>query len=358
MNREIIEQFNKLIDQVHAEYINAQSNNDQKEMIKQKYRLQSLKKALSALKKVDFKITSSKDVTDIPGVGKGTLERIDEILKTGNLSEIKSSKTKDKNANIIVGIQELSKVFGIGDKKAHTLVTKHNIKNIAELKNAYNKKKIELDNNILLGLKYYDIVDTVIPRKEITVTEKYLAKIAHDVDPELEIMICGSYRRGRITSGDIDVLMYHPKLQSLQQVRDPEKYKIENYIKLFIDKLSEDGFLLDHITDKKYSMKYMGFSKYKTFPVRRIDIRLVPYKSLYYSMLYFTGPRDLNITMRKQAIKRHMVLNEYGLYKEDDVGALTLIKVNSEEEIFDKLGMDYLTPVERDQYTIEKRKGK
>jgi DNA polymerase beta len=73
-------------------------------------------------------------------------------------------------------------------------------------------------------------------------------------------------------------------------------------------------------------------------------------------MLSFTGPRDLNIAMRREAIKRDMILNDYGLYKESKDGGLILVKTASEEDIFNKLGMEYLTPQERDSYEIEKKR--
>lgn len=355
MNSKIISEFNALVDQMQAEYINAESSGDVKEITRQKYRLQSTKRALQEIKKIDFKIQNSFDIVNIPGIGKGTLQRIDEILQTGRLSEIKKPNVKDKISQTVLGIQELSKVYGIGEKKAHMLVTKYNIKSVAELKKSYNTKKIDLDSQILLGLKYYGIVDETIPRKEITITKKFLHDIAHTIDEKLKITICGSYRRGKSTSGDIDVLIYHPDIKTSKELNDPIKYGFIDYIKAFVLALTKNGFLLDHITDKKYTKKYMGFCKYKLYPVRRIDIRFIPYKSVPPALVYFTGPKELNIMMRKEAIKRNMILNEYGLYKEDKDGARTMVKINSEEGLFEKLGMDYLTPVEREQYAVHKR---
>jgi len=342
MNHKIIEQFSLLVNQAHADYVDAQKSGKEEEARNQQFRLAAVKKALQALKKIDFEIKTSNDVNGVMGIGKGSLARIDEILKTGKLSEIKeniSAKVK--------GIQELSKVIGIGEKKSQMLVSKYGINSVAELKDAYNKKKIDLDPKILLGLKYYGIVQTNIPRKEITSIKKYLVKIAKEIDDELEIDICGSYRRETPTSGDIDVIMFHPSMKKIDQVRFPLKYKLIDYIKSFVTILTKNGFLLDHMTDKKFSMKYMGFCKYKLNPVRRIDIRIMPYESKPTALLYFTGPGDLNIYMRKLADKRHMLLNEYGLYMVDDVGARTSIKIKSEEDVFKKLGMEPLTPKER-----------
>ena len=345
MNRNIIQQFSLLVNQVHSDYVDAQSQGDQKEIITQQFRLSSVKKALQALRKIDFEITSPNDIKGVPGLGKGSLTRIDEILKTGKLSEIKESINTKATA-----IRELSKVIGIGDKKAQKFVSTYDIKSIAELKDAYKNGVIKLDPKILLGLKYYGVVETNIPREEITAIKKYLIKIAEEIDDELEIDICGSYRRGTPISGDIDVIMFHPLMKTMDQTRNPLKYRLTDYIKSFVTVLTENGFILDHMTDKKFAVKYMGFCQYKKNPVRRIDIRIIPYDSMYPALLYFTGPADLNIQMRKEADKRDMLLNEYGLYKVDDVGARTLVKVTSEEDIFKKLGMEPLTPKERNAF--------
>jgi len=358
MNSAIIEQFNLLVKQIEAETLNAQVENDVKEMNMHKFRLQSVKNALRVIKKLDFEITDASDVKGLPGIGAGTIKRIKEILETGTLSEIKNKYTKSKQAKID-SIQELEKIIGVGSAIAKKLVTKNNIRSVSDLKKAIANNKIIVSEKVLLGLKYYGVVEGNIPRKEISITEKYLRKIAHEIDDKLEIMICGSYRRGKSAAGDIDVMMYHPKVKTTKQIIHPEKFGLEPYLVNFIDKLTDTGFLLDHMTDKNYNMKYMGFSKFKDDPVRRIDIRFMPMNSLATAMLYFTGPYELNTAMRNAAKKRSMLLNEYGLYKidknnENDVRIL--IKTDTEADVFKALGMEYMTPEERESFSTGKLK--
>ena len=93
------------------------------------------------------------------------------------------------------------------------------------------------------------------------------------------------------------------------------------------------------MTDKNIVTKYMGFCKYKNNPVRRIDIRYVPYKYYHSALLYFTGSADLNKQMRSIAIKGYK-LSEYGLFDKND----KRIKTKSERDIFKKLGLEYLHP--------------
>jgi DNA polymerase/3'-5' exonuclease PolX len=351
MNSQIIDQFSQLVKQIQAEYLISQVENDIKEMERHKYRLQNVKRILSIIKKLDFQITKPSDIKDIPGIGEGTLKRIKEILETGKLSELKKKYPKEKQRKID-SIQELEKVIGIGSSIAKKLVTKHNIRSVNELKKAIKNKKITVPNSILLGLKYYGIVQGEIPRREVSQIEKYLSIEAHKIDPGLEIMICGSYRRGKKTSGDIDVLVYHHKVKTKKEILHPYKYCLKPFLGLLVDQLSKNGFIIDTISNK--SMKYMGFCKFKSNPVRRIDIRFIPYQSLPAAMLYFTGPYELNTRMRMAAKKRNMVLNEYGLYKIDEKGIKIPIKIKTEADIFKILGMNYLTPKEREAFSTWK----
>lgn len=351
MNSKIIEQFNLLLKQIKAEYLNARVENQPKEMMMHSFRLKSIQKVTGILKKLDFEITDASDLKGIPGIGEGTRRRIQEILDTGTLAEIKNKYDKKKQQKIDA-IQELEQVIGIGSAVAKKMVVKENIRSINDLKKAIKTGKLKVPDAIMLGLKYYGIVEGNIPRKEITDTEKYLAKEAHKIDSELEIMVCGSYRREKTTSGDIDVLVYHPKVKTMKHINNPEQVKLEPYLELFVDHLTDNGFLLDQFTYT--SMKYMGFCKFKKYPVRRIDIRFIPYNSLATAMLYFTGPYELNTIMRTAAKKRGMILNEYGLYKIDDEGARTSVKIKSEKDVFNILGMDYMTPQQRETFSSGK----
>ena len=337
MNNIIIEQFKLLIEQIEAEHLIAQMENNLKEIETYKFKLQAMKKILGIIKKLNFEIKSENDLKGIPGIGKRTIRRVSEILETGKLSEIQEKYQKHK----INSIRELTRIIGIGPKIAKKLVLEHNITSIEDLKKAIATNKIKVSNTIILGLKYYKKVKGSIPREEIQETEKYLKSIAHKIDPNLTIIICGSYRRGKSTSNDIDLLLYYPDT----------KNNLKPYMQLFIDLLIKERFLIDSIYTA-YRMKYMGFYQYKSFPIRRIDIRFFSYESLPAAKLYFTGPFELNRIMRTEAKKRNMILNEYGIYKLSG----DKIPVSSEEDIFNILGMKYLSPEEREEFNIGKQK--
>lgn len=333
-NSKIISEFEKLVDFITYQIDNAVDN---KEKIINGHRLRQTKNVLSILKKFNKEIKTGDELKNIKGVGKGSILRVKEILKTGKLKEIKLKKTLKKDLEYI---EQLEQIINIGRKTAVDLVKKHNIKTIDELKKAHKDKKIELNDKILLGLKYFDKHKTNIPRKETMKIESFLKTTASQVDNKFFMIICGSYRRLKKTSNDIDVLLTHPNIKTMNDL----KKKGFNYLRKFVDELKKQKFLLDDLTDKNFIHKYMGFCKFKNNPIRRIDIRFVPNNSYYYSLLYFTGSGNFNKQMREHAINLGFKLNEYGLY---DINTKESYIATSEKDIFDKLGMEYLEPEQR-----------
>jgi len=154
------------------------------------------------------------------------------------------------------------------------------------------------------------------------------------MNPKLVLTICGSYRRGRAESGDIDCLITHPDINT-----HDNSIVLGNIVK----GLTTCGFLVDHLTENG-NTKYMGLCKVAEIP-RRIDIRIIPRDSYPFATLYFTGSKNNNTDMRIVAKKKGYKLNEYGM---ESILDHTLVKCKSEEEIYEFLGMKYLTPKERD----------
>jgi DNA polymerase/3'-5' exonuclease PolX len=345
MNRQIIDIFQKLIKKIEHDYLMATMEKSFRDANVHRFRLTRIVHALDQIKHVKYKITSGDQVASLPGVGKGTVARINEILETGMLAELQLPNKDDMTS----AVRDIEQVIGIGDKTAAKLVRDYKINSAYELKKKVASGEIYVNDKIKMGLKYYGVVQVNIPRKEIVLIEKMLINEANKIDPELKLIICGSFRRGTTTSGDIDVLIYHPMVFTKNHVLYPKKYNLKPYLIDFVDHLTKKGNLLDHLTGKNYIREYMGFFRYKTRPVRRMDIKFIPHNHLAPAMLYFTGPQALNIAMRDTAKSKDMKLNRYGLYKIVDDAEIP-IKVRSEEDIFKKLGMKYMTPIERERY--------
>jgi DNA polymerase (family 10) len=136
------------------------------------------------------------------------------------------------------------------------------------------------------------------------------------------VEIVGSIRRMKETIGDIDIL---------------------TIIKPNVDPMKVMDFFVSLPEVKEVTAKGPA----KTSVVLKIgldcDLRVFEEKSFGAAMLYFTGSKQHNIEVRKIAIKKGYKLNEYGLFK-----ANKLVAGKTEEEIFEKLGMQYIPPEMRE----------
>lgn len=328
MNSQIISEFEKLVSKYKSEKNTSAT-----------FRVKQLQNVVIILSNYTETITLDNYIKlkELPGIGDGSIKRIKEILETGKLLEL-ANYNSDKE----IHINELEEVIGIGRVKAMEFYEK-GITSVKLLKEKIETKEIEVNEKIELGLKYHGKYQVNIPRNEIDKIYSILKRIIaiHNKSytnkkDHVIFDICGSYRREKQTSGDIDVLI--SKQGSLEEI---------NYLLLFVNKLKENisvnndkPLIVDDITDKNFETKYMGFAKYKENPVRRIDIRFVPYDSFFSALLYFTGSAELNKKMRMIAKKMNLKLSEYGLFKEDG----TKLKIKSEEEFFKKLELDYIEP--------------
>ena len=304
MNENIINEFQKLVYQIKVDIRNNNNSID-------KYRLGSVQNVLRLLKQIDFRITHSDKLKGIKGIGKKSLDRVQEILDTGKLSEININTKKEFIKN------EIIKIFGIGNQSIDEIIKKHKIKSIDDFIEKVKSNKIKVNDQVKLGVKYYKHSIKKIPRCEITEGKTKLKKILKGFYVE----ICGSYRREQSESNDIDVLVYHSK-KSLSDI---------------IELLHKHKFLIDDLTGESKT-KYMGYCKILKTP-RRIDIRFVSKEQIPFALLYFTGSKSFNQYMRRVAKAQGYKLNEYGLYKNNK-----LIKLKSERQIFKKLGLKYTPP--------------
>jgi DNA polymerase beta len=347
MNPNVINEFEKLVNFIQLEIDKSKENKNQKEIVANTFRLKQIKNALATIKKFPKKLTvdNLNEFSELPGIGKGTIDRINEILLKGKLDELKNFKdtgNEDKKA-----IEELESVVGIGRSTALDFI-KQGIKSVDELKKKIASKEIEVNEKILLGIKYYGKFQGNIPREEIEKIKIILTKIIDKMNKHYQLddtnkyifEICGSFRREKPTSGDIDVLI--SKLDTSSNSSDNINH-LERFVKRLKKSIKSNDnqpLLADDITDKNYETKYMGFAKYKDNPFRRIDIRYVAHDVFPSALLYFTGSAELNLKMRKIAKSMKLKLSEYGLTKEDG----TKLKIQSEYDVFKILKIEYLAP--------------
>jgi len=315
MNKEIIKKFEELIYQL---YLEEDDNNI--------YRIKALENSLKIIKKYNKDLNNKDNLEEfkkIKGIGEGTIRRIKEINKTKNLKEIYLTKTNIKYFN------DLQKIYGIGNKTASKLI-KDKIYTINDLKKAIKQNKFKSNHIIDLGIKYYKLFKENIPRKEMDKHNKFINKvidfIKNNYDENVKYLMCGSYRREKDYSNDIDIVITYKNKDT------PDK---------IIDTLKKTKYIIDEI-NYNHKNKFMGFVEGYNNTIRRLDIQFVKSSSYYTAILYFTGSKEFNIKLRNYCIKKGFKLNEYGLYKNNKK-----IKINNEEDIFKELNLKYIPPNKR-----------
>jgi len=341
MNTSILDEFNRLIAFIQEDIDKLTAEKNVKALTANQFRLKQIKNVFNILKNYPTKITIDNyiELKDINGIGKGTIDRIKEILLTGKLSElgnfVDSKKEKKKS------IDDLESVVGIGHAHAIELYNK-GITSVKQLKKKVKDGSIEVNEKIELGLKYYGKFEGNIPRKEIDKVYKIFKDIIKNLNKKLKpdeqyiFEFCGSYRREKPSSGDIDIL-----ISKMGKLKEETNYlsNIINLLKEPIKKNEDNPLLIDDLTELGKT-KYMGFGKYLDNPVRRIDIRFIPYESYFSALLYFTGSAELNKKMRQIAKLKKLKLSEYGLFKENG----DKIIINDERDVFNILEIEYLVP--------------
>ena len=307
------------------------------------FRTKAIDKSVANLKKCDDIVESGKWAQkNIVGVGGGIAKRIDEIMNTGNLKELveleelnDSGKLDELNEEKRIKKQDLSdmrniqKIYGIGEKNAKEYI-EMNLRTPNDLMNAHNEKRIKLTKGKLLGIKYLDDFETRIPRYEVDCFYKILANLFADEFPEVLFEICGSYRRGQSTCGDIDVIISQENM-------------LDSRLREIVNRLKELNIIVDDLANG--NKKYMGVAKIRKNAIaRRLDILWIPYHQYGPAILYFTGSKEFNIWIRNYAIANDMHLSEQCISCDGEE-----ISAPSEEKTFELLNIRPVNPCLRNK---------
>ena len=269
-----------------------------------------------------YKKGGLKALKEIPRVGESIAEKIEEYLKTGKIKYYEQLKKKTP-----VNMEELIRVEGLGPRKVKVLYQKLEIRNIRDLERAAKSHKIaslfgfgeKTEKNILEGIEFLKrskgrfLLGDILPQvKEIYEKLEGLKEVE-------KIDYCGSIRRMKETIGDVDFLVISKKPVKVMDffVSLPGVIKIWGKGNTKASVRTKDGF--------------------------DMDIRVVSPKSYGSALQYFTGSKEHNIVTRKIAIDKGLKLSEYGLFRGKE-----MIAGKNEEEIYKKLGMEWIPPEMRE----------
>lgn len=257
-------------------------------------------------------------------------------------------------------------------------------------------KQQKLTNIQALGLKYLVDFGQRASRDEVKALYKQVQEAAAEIDSDIILRCCGSYRRKCADCGDIDILISHPKftnahMQLLKngaasqakksqakskkaQDDDESEFGLNHFsvgmyegtdpllciMARLVASLKKRKFLVDDLFQG--SLQYSGVcrlsngsavndnemaveSQENVSVARKIDIKIFPIESFYTGLLTYTGSGEFIRQLCTRALNKGFKLNEYHLVP---VGLTEVegepIVVTSEQEIFEMLGVAYREP--------------
>uniref|UniRef100_A0A673JR88 DNA polymerase n=1 Tax=Sinocyclocheilus rhinocerous TaxID=307959 RepID=A0A673JR88_9TELE len=264
------------------------------------HKYNAYRKAASVIAKYPQKIKSGAEAKKLDGVGAKIAEKISEFLTTGKLRKLEKIRSDDTSSSI----NFLTRVTGIGPAAARKFYDE-GVRNLEDLKKIEHK----LNHHQQIGLKYFEEFEKRIPRAQMQKMEVELDV----VDPEYIGTICGSYRRGAESSGDIDILLTHPDFTS-QSEKQPK------LLHAVVDHLESIGFITDTLS--KGDTKFMvGQCDLYSSCLSLWICRLIPKDQYYCGVLYFTNTPSVTEPLL----------------------------VDSEKDIFDYIQWKYREPMDRSE---------
>lgn len=292
------------------------------------------RKIVKILKSYPKPIRSVSNVQGVEGIGKRTLEKIDEILRTGSLKMLKNVESNKR----LVAKMKLQTVMGIGPSKAGELV-RRGVFTVADLKKAVSRGEVKLNDKQMIALKYSNDLDERIPRSEVKRFGTAIGKVVKEVGDGCRAELAGSYAYGAKDSGDVDVIVVCKGLWTKKDVMRSG----EEVLRGVVDALVREGVVIEVLDLGK--SKFMGLGRVGARgKVRHIDIRLASEDAVEMFRLYFGSGAEFSRWIRGVARDKGYKLNEWGL---EDRRTGRRVDDGTERGVFKKLGLDYVKPANR-----------
>ncbi len=217
---------------------------------------------------------------------------------------------------------ELYTIAGIGSKKADALI-EEGVHKLSDLKKPKIYETLSTETQTFITYKPLRL----IPRGYIDKLNAVFSTFGDDM-----YIITGSYRRECKTCRDIDIIVDN----------------IDNFL-CDLRKVGGKPVIYNKGTDKS-SMVLPLNSVVSSLPKKyvKIDVFSSNQEVYPFMVLYTTGNRIFNISMRAYAKRKGYLLNNYGLYPiKNGVVSTKSVRVSSELDIFNSLGLKYLSPTQR-----------
>ena len=287
-----------------------------------RFRVRSFRNAARTVrnhsKPVQELVENDEDLTELPSIGESTADDIAEIVETGTCERLEKLRSDTPR-----GTTELMRVPGLGPKRAMEIHQELDVSSLDDLREACEDHRVrELDGfgekteqKILEGI---DTLEETSNRILLRDAREYLAELAEFLDGLDELdrwEVAGSYRRGKETVGDLDILIAAGDRDAAVEA------------------------ILEHESIDEVISKGTERTSVRLDSGLQVDFRFFDEDNFGAALLYFTGSKSHNIELRKRARKHDWKLSEYGLTKGDET-----LAASDEEGVYHRLDLKWIPP--------------
>lgn len=259
-----------------------------------------------------------KALVELPGIGKDIAAKIVVLIETGTTPQLEKLREE-----VPPGVVDMLRIQGLGPKKVKALFAELKVTSLDELKTAaesgavaelkgFGKKTAQV---ILEGIEHLVHVGNRFFLAEALVAAETIVADLKQLKSVTQATIAGSARRRKETCGDLDVLATST------------------------DSSAAMDLLGEHELVEKVLARGETKQRVRLRSGIEMDLRVVPDESYGAAMQYFTGSKEHNIVIRQRAQKRGLKLNEYGLFRDEE-----LVAGETEEAIYKAVDLPWVPP--------------
>jgi DNA polymerase (family 10) len=262
----------------------------------------------------------------IPGVGASIAAKIAEYRDTGTIEAL-----EELRARIPPGVLELTRVPGLGPKRALQLNRDLGVESVEDLAAAITAGRLDelagfgarSGERIASGIEVYRQGRERVLLDVASQTATTMVAVLSAAPGCQRCAYAGSLRRMRETIGDVDILAAADDSAPLMAafVAQPE-----------VAAVIASG-------PTKTSIR--------TAAGLQVDLRVVQLDAWGAALQYFTGSTAHNVAVRQIAVRSKLRLSEYGLF---EVETGELIVSRTEEEVYARLGLAWVPPTMREDH--------
>ncbi|KAK4448194.1 hypothetical protein QBC34DRAFT_449589 [Podospora aff. communis PSN243] len=328
--------------------------------------------AIATLSAYPYTLSSGQEVARLPGCGAKIALLFQEFKETGSLKEAREDESDPK----LAVLKLFYEIWGVAETTARDF---------------YNKGWRDMDDIIeygwdgltrvqQIGVKYYDEFQLKIPRAEVEAISSIILQHANKIHKGFQMVIVGGYRRGKLESGDVDVVLSHP-----------DEAATHNFVERIVVSLEKDKYITHTLTlstknsergqlpvswkgnEKKAGTGFDTLDKALVVwqdprwttgeaknpnPHRRVDIIISPWKTAGCAVLGWTSGTTFQRDLRRYCKKeRSLKFDSSGVRSRVDGSWVDLESgpdgkpapdmLTAERRVFAGLELEYRPPEER-----------